>query len=47
MPEPKYEPENQTECAYTESKIHQWFWDEDKQDWQCDECGIMQEHQED
>ena len=40
-----YEPENRTDCPDTGGP-HQWIWIDEKDDYQCDECGVMCEHQE-
>lgn len=45
MEEPNMEPENRTECSATGNK-HTWIWDEDQDDWHCDECGVYHEQQE-
>lgn len=43
---PDYEPENRTECLNTGGQ-HSWIWDEDIDDYRCDECGVSESHQED
>ncbi len=42
--EPNIEPENQTKCEATGGK-HCWIWDEDIEDWFCDECGVLESNQ--
>ena len=44
--EPNIEPENRTICEVTKEG-HMWIWDEDRDDWYCDECGVYHEQQED
>jgi rubredoxin len=46
MTEPNIDPENRTICPNT-TRQHQWVWDDDKDDWYCDECGVWHEEQED
>jgi len=43
--EPNIEPENKTKCPNTNGE-HLWVWDEDRQDWFCDECGVSESRQE-
>ena len=43
--EPVIQPENKTNCPNTGGD-HQWVWDEDRQDWFCDECGVSESNQE-
>lgn len=40
------EPENRTICPNTSGQ-HPWIWDEDQDDYQCDECGVYESQQED
>jgi len=40
------EPENRTICEYTGGN-HQWIWDEEKESYFCDECGVLKDNQED
>jgi len=40
------EPENRTVCPATEG-LHQWMWDEEKDEYFCDECCCSEENQED
>jgi len=46
MGEGWYEPENRTKCEYTESGKHEWVWDEEQEDYQCDNCGIWHDSPE-
>ena len=46
MTEPNYEPENRSKCDSNDG-LHQWVWDEDIDDYYCDECGVHHENQED
>ena len=43
--EPIFEPENQTDCPNT-GKGHIWIWDEQQDDYYCDECGVWTGNQE-
>ena len=43
--EPIIQPETKTNCPNTGGD-HQWVWDEDRQDWFCDECGVSESNQE-
>lgn len=45
MTEPEIGPENKTKCPDTGGK-HVWVWDEDQDDYYCDECGVYNEQQE-
>ena len=40
------EPENMTICKATQGN-HQWVWDDDIDDYRCDECGVFHDRQED
>ena len=39
------EPENMTICRNTQGN-HQWVWNEDQDDYECDECGVSHNNQE-
>ncbi len=45
MSEPDIEPENQIICPNTNGN-HVWIWDEDQDDYYCDECGVWHDKQE-
>lgn len=45
MEEPWIEPENRTVCEVIQ-EAHVWVWDEDQDDYYCDECGVYHEQQE-
>jgi len=38
------EPENRTKCSATQGE-HVWTWDDDADDWRCDECGVTEDRQ--
>ena len=46
MTEPNIEPENMTMCPFTKG-CHIWIWDDEQDDWYCDECGVLNSQQED
>lgn len=45
MAEPTFEAENRTECPNT-GEGHVWIWDDEKEEYFCDECGVTEDKQE-
>ena len=39
-------PESRTICPSTQGE-HIWIWDEEQDDYRCDECGVYHDKQED
>ncbi len=39
------EPENQTTCPNTRAG-HVWLWNKEQDQYECDECGVLEGNQE-